>query len=105
MKILRNLTHLQESTRAITRIAEMDLQYILLKLYRLFSVSPQRQSVVLFPDLSSARLAVVESVALVDTSGLLAGSGQTSSLSVLVHRVADPVVVSVSSDRLVEWVH
>lgn len=105
MKNLRNLTHLQESTCAITRIVEKDLQYILLKLYRLFSVSPQRQGVVLSPDLSSARLAVVESVALVDTSGLLAGSRQTSGLSVLVHRVADPVVVRVSSDRLVEWVH
>lgn len=46
----------------------------------------------------------MEQVTLVDTSGLLTSGGQTSSLTVLVDWVADPVVTSVSSDGLVGWV-
>lgn len=59
----------------------------------------------LLPDLSSTRLGVVESVTLVDTSGLLTGGGQTSGLTVLVDWVADPVVARVSSDGLVRRIN
>lgn len=56
------------------------------------------------PGLSSTSLGVVESVTLVDTSGLLTSGGQTSSFTVLVNWVTDPVVTSISSDSLVGWV-
>lgn len=42
---------------------------------------------------------------LVDTSGLLTSGSQTSSFTVLVNRVADPVVTSISSDGLVRWIN
>jgi len=47
---------------------------------------------------SSASLGVVELVALVDTSGLLASSSKTTGLTVLVNGVADPVVSGIVSD-------
>lgn len=72
---------------------------------RLLSVSPQGQSVVLLPGVTTAGLGVVEQVTLVDTSGLLSGRSKTSGLSALVHRVDNPVVSGVSSDRVVRWVH
>lgn len=56
------------------------------------------------PGLSSAGLGVGVSVTLVDTSGLLTSGSQTSSLTVLVGWVTDPVVTSISSDSLVGWV-
>ncbi len=56
------------------------------------------------PGLSSAGLGVGVSVTLVDTSGLLTSGSQTSSLTVLVDWVTDPVVTSISSDSLVGWV-
>ena len=62
------------------------------------TVSPQRKSVVLLPSVSSASLGVVELVALVDTSGLLASSSKTTGLTVLVNGVADPVVSGIVSD-------
>lgn len=71
---------------------------------RLLSVSPQGQGVVSLPGLSSAGLGVGVSVTLVDTSGLLTSGSQTSSLTVLVDWVTDPVVTSISSDSLVGWV-
>lgn len=74
-------------------------------LNRLVSVSPQGQSVVLLPSVTTTSLGLGEQVSLVDTSGLLSGSGKTSGLSVLVHRVDDPVVSWVSSDGIVRWVH
>jgi hypothetical protein len=40
-------------------------------------------------------------VATVDTTGLLAGGGETASLTVLVHRVDDPVDAGVTADGLV----
>ena len=55
------------------------------------------------PDLVSTRRGVVVLVTLVDTSGLLTSGCQASGLTVLVNRVADPVVVRVSSNSLVEW--
>lgn len=57
------------------------------------------------PGLSSSGLGVVELVTLVDTSGLLTGGGQASSFTVLVNRVTDPVVLSISSDGLVRWIN
>lgn len=75
------------------------------RLKRLVSVSPQGQSVVLLPSVTTTSLGLGEQVTLVDTSGLLAGSGKTSGLSVLVHWVDDPVVSCVSSDSVVRWVH
>lgn len=71
----------------------------------LFSVSPQGKSVVLLPVVSSTVRGLVEQVTLVDTSGLLTSGGQTSSFSVLVDRVSDPVVGWVVSDGVVGWVH
>lgn len=44
-------------------------------------------------------------MALVNTSGLLTSGSQTSSFTVLVDRVADPVVTSISSDGLVRWIN
>lgn len=57
------------------------------------------------PGLSSTSTGVVVSVALVDTSGFLTSGSQTSSFTVLVNRVADPVVTSISSDGLVRWIN
>lgn len=51
--------------------------------------------------MSSASLGVVELVSLVDTSGLLASGSKTTSLTVLVNRVADPVVSSITADSRV----
>lgn len=56
------------------------------------------------PDLVSTRRGVVVLVTLVDTSGLLTSGCQASGLTVLVNRVADPVVVRIPSDSLVGWV-
>lgn len=57
------------------------------------------------PGLSSTGLGVVELVTLVDTSGLLTSGSQTSSFTVLVDWVTDPVVLSISSDGLVRWIN
>lgn len=48
--------------------------------------------------MSSARLGVVVLVALVDTSGLLASGGKSTSLAVLVDGLGDPVVSGVVAD-------
>lgn len=69
------------------------------------SVSPQGQSVVLLPSVTTTSLGLGVQVTLVDTSGLLSSRGKTSVLSVLVDRVDDPVVSWVSSDGNVGWVH
>lgn len=47
------------------------------------TVSPVALGVVALPGLASAGAGLVEEVALVDTTGLLAGSGETTSLAVL----------------------
>jgi hypothetical protein len=44
---------------------------------------------------------VVVAVTLVDTTGLLAGRGETTSLAVLVNGVADPVDAGIAADGLV----
>jgi len=57
------------------------------------------------PGLSSSSGGVVEAVALSKTTRLLAGSRETTSFSVLVDRVDDPVDSRVSSDSLVGGVN
>ena len=65
------------------------------------SVAPERQGVLLLPGLPAAGRGVVVLVATVDTTGLLAGGGETASLTVLVHGVDDPVDAGVTADGLV----
>lgn len=65
------------------------------------SVAPQRQGVVSLPGLSAAGLGLVVAVALVETTRLLAGSGETTGLAVLVDGVDDPVDARVLADGLV----
>lgn len=69
------------------------------------SVSPQGQSVVLLPSMTTASLGLGVKVTSGNTSGLLASRGEPSVLSVLVHRVDDPVVSWISSDGNMGWVH
>ncbi|KAL2282014.1 hypothetical protein FJTKL_11098 [Diaporthe vaccinii] len=65
------------------------------------SVAPQGQGVVLLPGLSAAGLGLGVAVALVETTGLLAGGGEATSLAVLVDGVDDPVDARVDADGLV----
>lgn len=58
----------------------------------------------LLPHLSPAAAGVVELVALVLATALLAGSGKTTALAVLVDRVDDPVDAGVAADGLVHRV-
>lgn len=53
------------------------------------------------PGLSAASLGLVVAVALVETTGLLAGGGETASLAVLVNGVDDPVDAGIDADGLV----
>lgn len=53
------------------------------------------------PGLSATSLGLVVAVALVETTRLLAGSGETTGLAVLVHGVDDPVDAGVLADGLV----
>lgn len=53
------------------------------------------------PGLSAASAGVVVTVALVETTGLLAGGGEATSLAVLVDGVDDPVDAGVDADGLV----
>ncbi|KAB8338894.1 hypothetical protein FH972_021836 [Carpinus fangiana] len=64
-------------------------------------VTPQRQAVVLLPNLSATRLGVVVAMALVDTTGPLAGRGQATGFAMLVYRVDDPVDAGIATDGLV----
>lgn len=65
------------------------------------TVSPERQGVVALPGLSAASLGLVVAVTLVETTGLLAGGGETTSLAVLVDGVDDPVDAGILADGLV----
>ena len=65
------------------------------------AVAPEREGVLLLPGLSAAGAGVVVLVALVDTTGLLAGGGETTSLAVLVDGVDDPVDAGIAADGLV----
>lgn len=53
------------------------------------------------PGLSAAGLGLVVAVALVEATGLLAGSSETTGLAVLVNGVDDPVDARVDADGLV----
>ena len=64
-------------------------------------VAPEGEGVVPLPGLPATSGGVVVLVTLVDTTGLLAGGGKTASLTVLVHRVDDPVDTGVTADGLV----
>lgn len=86
-----------------TNLALAKIDNIILEL-NLRSVSPQGQSVVLLPGVSSTGLGLVEQVTFVDTSGFLTSESQTSRFSVFVNWVSDPVVSSISSDSFVRWV-
>jgi len=55
---------------------------------------------VLLPNVSSARFGVVVQMTLVDTSGLLASSSETTSFTVLVDGVHDPIVSSITTNGL-----
>lgn len=65
------------------------------------SVAPEREGVVPLPGLSAASLGLVVAVALVETTGLLAGGGEAAGLAVLVDGVDDPVDAGILADGLV----
>jgi len=67
-------------------------------------VAPERKGVLALPGLSAASLGVVVSVALVDTTVVLASAGKTTEFAVLVDWVGDPVDASITADGLVLWV-
>lgn len=69
------------------------------------SVSPERQSVVSLPRLSATGSGVVVLVTLSEATGLLASGGKTTSFTVLVNGVDDPVDSRISSDGLVAGVN
>jgi len=66
---------------------------------RRLSVASERQSIVSLPGSVFGALPVA--MALPETPALLAGGGETSGFSVLVHRSSDPVEPGVATDRFV----
>jgi hypothetical protein len=69
------------------------------------TVSAERSSVLLLPGSSSSRTrSVVVSVSLLVTSGLLTSGSKTTSFTVLVNWVNNPVDTSVTTNGLVGWV-
>lgn len=64
-------------------------------------VAPQGQGVVSLPGLSAAGSGLVVAVALVETTGALAGGGEATGLAVLVDGVDDPVDAGIDADGLV----
>ena len=52
------------------------------------TVSPELLGVLASPGVTTAGAGVVEAVTLVDTTGLLAGRGETTSLTVLVEKIS-----------------
>lgn len=67
-------------------------------------VTPEREGVLALPGLSASSLGVVVSVALVDTTVVLAGAGKTTEFAVLVDWVGDPVDAGVAANSFVLWV-
>jgi hypothetical protein len=65
------------------------------------TVSPQAESVVLLPCVSSARLGLGVAVTLLDTSGGLTSRSKTTRLTVLVDSSNDPVVLGVVANSVV----
>lgn len=68
---------------------------------RRLSVAPEGESVLSLPGLSAASRGVVVTVALVDTTVVLAGGGEATEFAVLVDGVDDPVDASILADGLV----
>lgn len=69
------------------------------------SVSPERKGVESLPGLSPSSCGLVEFVTLAQSTGLLASSRQSTSFTVLVNRVDDPVDAGILADSLVLWVN
>ncbi|KAH8636088.1 60S ribosomal protein L15 [Alternaria alternata] len=65
------------------------------------TVAPEGEGVVPLPGLPSASAGVVELVSTAETTALLAGGGETTSLAVLVDGLDDPVDARVAADGLV----
>jgi hypothetical protein len=65
------------------------------------AVAPEREGVVPLPRLPPASSGLVVSVSLAQATALLAGSGETTALAVLVDRLHDPVYARVATDSLV----
>lgn len=65
------------------------------------SVALEVEGVVTLPGLAATSGGLVEAVTLAETTGLLAGGGETAALTVLVDRGDDPVDAGVASDGLV----
>lgn len=65
------------------------------------SVSPEGQGVVALPGLSATSLGLVVATTLVETTGLLAGGGETTGLAVLVDGGDDPVDTGILANGLV----
>lgn len=68
-------------------------------------VAPHLHGVLPLPGLPPAAAGVVEAVALVEATRLLAGGREAAGLAVLVHGVDDPVDAGVDADGLVLGVH
>ena len=67
----------------------------------LLTVAPEGEGVVPLPGLPPAGTGVVELVSTAETTALLAGGGETTSLAVLVDGLDDPVDARVAADGLV----
>jgi hypothetical protein len=60
---------------------------------------------VTLPSLAAAGRGLVVPMALVQTSALLARRCQATRLTMLVHRIADPVDARIAADSLVVWIY
>ncbi|GAO52167.1 hypothetical protein G7K_6251-t1 [Saitoella complicata NRRL Y-17804] len=69
------------------------------------TVTTEGEGVVLLPDVTTSRLGVVETVTLVDTTGLLANGSKTTGLTVLVNSVRDPVDTRVTTNSFVRGIN
>ena len=65
------------------------------------TVAPEGEGVVPLPGLPPAGTGVVELVSTAETTALLAGGGETTSLAVLVDGLCDPVDARIAADGLV----
>jgi hypothetical protein len=65
------------------------------------TVAPEGEGVVPLPGLPPAGSGVVELVSTAETTALLAGGGETTSLAVLVDGLDDPVDARIAADGLV----
>lgn len=65
------------------------------------AISPVALGVETLPGLSPASSGLVVTMALVETSALLAGGGEATELAMLVYRVDNPVDAGIAADGLV----